>query len=109
MSDSIPVQHVKLQSAATTGNGTTVQLNGQGREVTFYLYGAGTVSAGAVRCEEAHDKDYTGTWAAIGTPQTIVSNAVIVVHATACAGAVRARVSTNVTGGGSVTVDLFVN
>lgn len=109
MSDSIPVQHVKLQSAATTGNGTAVQLNGQGREVTFYIYGTGTVSAGAVQCEESHDATYTGTWAAIGTAQTVVSNAVVVVHATACAGAVRARVSTNVTGGGTVTVDLFVN
>lgn len=102
--------HLKLQDAATTGNGAVLALNGQGREVTFYIRGAGTVSTGAVQCEECHDATYTGTWAAIGTAQTVVSGAVTVVHATACAGAVRARISTNVTGaGGSVTVDVFVN
>jgi hypothetical protein len=102
--------HQKLQSAATTGNGLELTLNGQGREVTFYIYGTGTVSAGAVQCEECHEAGYTGTWAAVGSAQTVVSGAVTAVHATGCVGAVRARVSTNVTGaGGSVTVDVFVN
>jgi hypothetical protein len=102
--------HTKLQNAATTGNGVELTLNGSGREVTFYIYGTGTVSAGAVQCEEAHVAGYTGTWATIGTAQTVVSGTVTVVHATGCAGAVRARISTNVTGaGGSVTVDVFAN
>lgn len=100
--------HQKLQSAATTGNGVAVQLDGTGRELVIYIYGAGTVSAGAVQLEEAHDKDYAGTWAAIGSPVTVVADTVKTVRLTGCIAAVRARISTNVTGaGGSVTVDLF--
>lgn len=100
----------RLQDAATTGNGKTLQLNGRGREVTFYIYGTGTITTGAVQCEHAHDETYTGTWAAIGSAQTVLSGSVLAVSTTGCKGAVRARISTNVTGaGGSVTVDVVVN
>lgn len=88
----------------------SLQLNGRGREVTFYIYGTGTVTTGVIQCEQAHDASYTGTWAAIGAAQTILSGAVLAVSSTGVKGAVRARISTGVTGaGGSVTVDVVVN
>jgi hypothetical protein len=100
--------HQKLQSGATTGNGSAVQLNGLGREVTFYIIGSAGISAGAVQLEEAHDQDYTGTWAPIGAAQTVTAGAVKVVHSTGCVGAVRARISTNIVDG-TVTVEAFAN
>lgn len=102
--------HQLLQSAATTGNGTIVTLNGEVRELTFYITAdTGTVSAGVVTLEEAHDAGYAGTWSTIGTTVTPVSGSTIARHATGSFGAVRARISTNVTGGATVTVDVFGN
>lgn len=101
--------HQKLQDAATTGNGTAVQLDGTGRELVVYIYGAGTIAGGAVQLEEAHDKNYTGTWAAIGAAVTVVDATVKTTRLTGCVGAIRARVSTNITGGGTVSVELFNN
>lgn len=101
--------HKKLQSLATSGNGNAVQLNGLAREHVIYIYGIGTIAGGAVQLEEAHDKDYTGAWAAIGAAVTVVDATVKIVRITGCIGAVRARVSTNITGGGTVTVELYNN
>lgn len=101
--------HIKTQDAQTTGNGTAYQLDSRCRNLTFYIRGTGTVSAGAVQIEHAHDKDYTGTWQPIGTPITVVSGEVDAVQLTGAFGAVRSRISTNIAGGGSVTVDLFGN
>lgn len=101
--------HVKLQSAATSGTGNAQVLEGKGRECTVYIRGTGTIAGGAVQVEEAHDPNYSGTWAAVGSAQTVVDATVKAVHLTGCVGAVRARISTNITGGGVVDVDLFVN
>lgn len=96
------------QTAISTAG--ALQINGRGREVTFYIYTAGTITAGAVQCEHAHDSAYTGTWAAISTAQTLVTGTCLSVSTTGCKGAVRARISTGVTGaGGTVTVDVIVN
>jgi len=100
---------LKVLNAVTTGTSAAVAVRGQGREVSCYIYGSGTIAGGAVQFEEAHDEAYTGTWAAIGTPQTVVDATVKVVHSTGCVGAVRARVSTNITGGGTVSVDIVLN
>lgn len=101
--------HRKLLNAVTTGTSTAFQLNGTGRELVLYVYGSGTIAGGTVQLEEAHDKDYTGTWAAIGSAVTVTQDVVKVVRLTGCVGAIRARVATNVTGGGNVSVELYNN
>lgn len=72
--------------------------------LSFVVVANGTVSAGAVQIEESHDVAYTGTWAAVGTPITAATGTVAVAKANNTAKAVRARISTAVTGGGSVDV-----
>lgn len=99
--------HVKLLNAVTTGSSGAVATNGRSREHVFYIYGTGTVSAGAVTIEEAHDPNYSGTWDAVASAVTVVSNTVDTVRVSGCFGALRARVSTNVTGGGNVSVEYF--
>lgn len=94
-----------LQDAQTTGNGTEVDAGGNAIEHIFYIIGSAGVSAGAVQIETAHTKGYAGTWAAIGTPTTIVASSVLAVRVSGVYRALRARISTNVTGG-TVTVKL---
>lgn len=97
---------MKLQDAATTGNGVAKQFKGQPREIKIYIEGSSGVGAGAVQLEEAASDDYAGTWAAIGSPVTVTADTVKTVALTAAVRAVRARISTNVTGG-TVTVYLI--
>jgi hypothetical protein len=105
----VPVENrLLLQSAATTGNGNAVDARGNGREHTFYIVGAGTISAGAVQLETARTTDYSGTWAPLGSALSVTS-AANVVQITGCFLALRARVSTNIAGGGSVTVEYVAN
>lgn len=99
----------RLQNAQTSGNGLELVVNGRGREVTFYIFGTGTISSGAVQCEHAHEEGYSGTWATIGSVQTVVSGTVLAVSRTGCVGVVRARISTPIGGGGSVSVIAIVN
>lgn len=95
---------VALQSAATTGNGTVVVAQNKIKNHSFYITGSAGVGAGAVTLETAPTPNYAGTWhglaaavtvAATTTKLTTISNSPL--------GAIRARVSTNVTGG---TVDV---
>ena len=103
---------VVLQEAVTaTGNGTVLVIQSKIKNHSFYVTGATGVSAGAVTLEHAPAPDYAGTWqtcaaavtvAAGTTKVTTLSNTPLV--------AVRARVSTTVTGtGGSVTVTYIGN
>lgn len=104
-------QRIVLQKGGiAAANGLTFQVNGDYRELTFYIYGAGVVSSGAITCEEAPVGYGDGlTWAAIGSPTTVTADTVKVIHATACVGQVRARISTLIGGGGNVTVELIAN
>ena len=97
-----------LQVTATTGNGTAVDLMGTTREHTLYIKGSAGVGAGAIQLETADDVAYAGTWAAIGSPVTVVASTELIVQKTGCFKALRARVSTTVTGG-TVTCRLFAN
>lgn len=97
----------RVQVAQTTGNGSAIECQGL-KALTAYIVGSAGVSAGAVQLEEAHDKDYAGTWSAIGSPTTVVADTVSAVHVQGTFKAVRARISTNVVGG-TVTVLLVGN
>ena len=94
----------KLQVAATTGDGQEVNARGETRENTFYVQGSNGVSAGAVQIETASEAGYAGTWAPVGPPVTVPSNAETIMQVTGCFKFLRARISTNLTGG-TVTVE----
>lgn len=97
------VEQTLLPALTTTGTGTGVDLKGVSRELVFWLTTTNaTVSAGAVQFEEAPDPDYAGTWSPIGSPLTPVQNSVLTIRATGCFKAVRARVTSNVTGGATI-------
>lgn len=86
------------------------------QELTFYLSSVGTTSSGVITLEEA-DYDpqltgiYSGTWSTIGATvaaSTFSAGAMVAVHlpAPACYAYVRARISTLIGGGGTVSVVL---
>lgn len=68
-------------------------------EATFYIIGGPGVASGAVQIEEAHTKEYTGTWAPVGSPVTVVADTVKTIKATGVGHVMRARISTVVAGG----------
>jgi hypothetical protein len=72
------------------------------RELAFHVIWSAGVNAGQVKLETAFDTTYAGTWAPIATADFVAST-VQVVQATGAYRAVRARISTTVTGG---TVDV---
>lgn len=99
---------LKLQSGATaTGNGNVHDLKGESAELNFYIVPTGTISGGAVILETAESATYSGTWSALADAITLVDGTTIHRSFTGAFQAVRARVSTEVTGGGSVTVRLI--
>lgn len=95
-----------LQDAQTTGNGTVVVIPPNVSNHTFYIIGTAGVSAGAVTIETAADPDYAGTWQTCAAAVTITAGAVKTVElSNKSYTAVRARISTTVTGtNGNVTV-----
>lgn len=95
---------IKLQDAATTGNGSAVDCKGEGGEYSFSLETSNaTVAGGSVQFEEAASPSYAGTWSPIGPAITPVQNGVQTVKVTGAFNAVRARIATNITGGATVT------
>lgn len=89
-----------LLSAATTGSGTVSAADTHGRKYhTIYIVGSAGVSAGAVQLETAPSEDYAGTWAALGSPVTVVASATVIAQATGAFQAIRARISTTVANG----------
>lgn len=73
-------------------------------EIAFYIVGSAGIIAGAVQIEEAHQDDYTGTWAPVGAPVTAVASGEATLKATGVSVAMRARISTLINGG---TVDVW--
>lgn len=93
----------KLQSAATTGNGSVFDARSSCGTYVLEVEASGTISGGSVQFEHARSASYTGTWAPIGTAITPVTNALVTQSVTGAYRAVRARIASNITGGGSVT------
>jgi hypothetical protein len=84
-------------------------------ELTFYLTSVGTTSGGTVSLEEADwnpsgGTPYTGTWSVITTvnASTFTGGTQIAYHVAApgAFGFIRARISSAITGGGTVSVTL---
>jgi hypothetical protein len=95
---------VVVQSAVTTGNGTALAIPPSIGNHKFTIDGSAGIGAGAVQIESASAPDYTGTWNPVGGgPITVPVSSQLEVTFTGIFTALRARVSTNVTGG-TVTV-----
>ncbi len=100
-----------LQSAATTGNGGILLIRGECEGLTVVLQSTSTTSGGAISIEEAYyDPNgpvYAGTWSLVTaaiSASTFTGGAQAVVHVVGSFWAIRARISSDITGGGSVTV-----
>jgi len=93
------------------GNGLALAVPASVKQHIFYIVGNGTIAGGAVALETAHDPEYTGTWAPLVNdratptvnPVVGITNAVAIYAYEGVLAAVRARISTVVTGGGTFT------
>ena len=95
-------------NAATTGTGTAIPFN-DSRQVNWLVEGAGTIGGGTVVIESAHAHAYAGTWNELDSvdASTLTGGALYgntFPHVPG--GFVRARISSNITGGGTITVRL---
>lgn len=97
-------------SAVTTGTGAGVQVNGGKLLKAFFQANGTTISAGGVTIEEAISTEFVGTWSPIGAEQTLTTATTNVLVFQGPFKALRARVTTAVTGTGSpsVTVRLVI-
>lgn len=102
----------QLHSATTTGNGGIIIPRGLCARLTVVLQSNGTTSGGTLQIEEAYfdpntDGTYTGTWSAVGAvinASSFTGGAQSVVHVVGSFWAVRCRIATTITGGGTVSV-----
>lgn len=92
-----------FSAPVTTGTGTEFQINGGKLLKVFFQSGGTTISAGAIQIEEAYATGYTGTWSPIGSPQTLATTSTQVLVFEGPFKAIRARVSTTITGTGTPT------
>lgn len=96
-------EKVQIQDTATTGSGDVVVPAPSIENHTVYLVTSDdTTSAGKVKVESADNPDYAGTWVLEGTEQTLVRNTALAVSFVGARGAIRARVSTDITGGATL-------
>jgi hypothetical protein len=85
---------------ANVASGTSPGVDVAGcANLTFYAVGGAGVSAGAVTIEESHDKDFAGTWTPLATAITFIVGVAAPLRIAGTAKAVRARITTPVTGG----------
>lgn len=99
---------VTLQDDATTGNGKVIAIPSSFRDHLILIRGSAGIGAGKVKVEIADSFDYAGTWALQGSEQTLVASTELAVAITGIIRFLRARISTNVTGG-TVTVTYVGN
>lgn len=94
-------------SAATTGTGTAIPFHNC-RQVAWSVEGAGTISGGTVVIESAPTATYAGTWNELDsvTASSLTGGAVYNATTPGPLQWVRGRISSNITGGGTVTVRL---
>jgi hypothetical protein len=90
-----------LQSAvaATTAASVVVAPPPSFNRHLVIIVGSSGISAGKVKVQAAHADDYAGTWALVGTEQTLIASTALIVSFTGAYPFVRAVVSTTVEGG----------
>lgn len=111
----LPSQTAPVQGPITLLNAQTATafsvpffVRGQCANATVMLQSNGTTSGGAVTIEEAYydpTLTYTGTWSALVavSASTFTGTAQSAVHVAGSVWAVRARISSTITGGGTVS------
>lgn len=99
---------VPLITALTTGTGLGVAIPNNSKEVRIHARGNGTITGGTVVIEEALDPEFTGTWSVLTTLTALSFTGGIeqVIHIASNIGSIRARITANITGGGTFSVDL---
>jgi hypothetical protein len=96
-----------LLSAVTTGTSEVVAVPNALQRLTLFLKAVGTVSTGKVKFEGSNDPTYAGAWVLIGSEVTLTSDAILSVTSVAYYPFVRARVSTDLTGGAALTATII--
>lgn len=94
-------------SAVTTGTGNSLAVNNC-KQVSWFVTHSGTTSGGTVVIEHAPTADYAGTWQELDTISAADLSAGLVGSGTFPGelNFARGRVSSNITGGGTITVYL---
>lgn len=95
-------------SAATSGTGSVKAFN-DCRQVNWIAEGSSTIDGGVVKIECAASASYSGTWHELDSIDAITLTGGAAYGNTfpmVPGGFVRARISSSITGGGSVTVRL---
>lgn len=95
--------------------GTSVYVAQAGRDVTLYFRSIGTTSGGVVTIEEAgwsdNEPPYSGTWSKVAdvNASTFTGTAQVAQHLSSPTPYqyLRVRVSSNITGGGTIAVWLY--
>lgn len=98
-----------LPLLTTTGTGVAVSIPNSSKNPCVYVRGAGTITGGTIIIEEASDVAYAGTWSQIQSiaASGMTGGAEVAIHLSGVTlKGIRARVSSNITGGGSVSADL---
>lgn len=92
-------------SAATTGTGRVIALNSC-KQATWTTVPDGTVSGGTIVIEQASTPDYAGTWYLLDTIDAANAAAGTEGYGTfpGVVAFARARISSDITGGGTVSV-----
>lgn len=95
-------------NAATSGTGSVKAFN-DCRQVNWIVEGSGTISGGVVKIECAASVDFSGTWHELDSvdASTLSGGAAYGNTFPFCPGGfLRARISSNITGSGVITVRL---
>lgn len=96
-----------IQTAATTGNGTAYDCRGEAANLGFYIVPAGSISNGTVQLETADTTTYSGTWYPLVPLVTLAAGVCTYITYEGVMNAVRARIVSDVSGGGTVSVRLL--
>jgi len=99
---------VTIPAGSTTGGSVPVDCSHALNWVVYYT-SAGTTSGGTIILEEADSADYPGTWSQIESraASSFTGGVTLAVHLQQAAyGFIRARISSAITGGGSISVAL---
>ncbi len=110
-----PFSPMTLMNAVTTGTGGILLVAGDSERLTISVLGSGTISGGTLILEESYYNPEgpvsAGTWSQLVsvTASTLSGGVEQIYHFPASIWAVRARISSNITGGGTITVTAWGN
>lgn len=99
---------------AQTANGTAGAVIGPGymprcRESAIYIVWGASTNGGQITIETAHDPNFSGTWAPLLVKSWAAASSQDVVQITGIHAAIRTRITSAITGGGSVSTFALCN